>query len=578
MRNRYFSLDGMSITPEMIRQILTLEQVDQFRELFEGVKGKVQLQQNIEADTRFGRVKGTIQEGVQRWYSIPYTASTAGENRWRAPLDPEPWDGVLDATKQRDQVLQNNGTGAEGVEGPLTLDVFRPDSIRESLPVLVYVHGGNNQVGDSAEISGASFVQRHDAIVVSIDYRLGTLGFNPLPALKHGTEEENSGNFALLDIAKALDWVHDNIAAFGGDPDNITLSGFSGGARDVTAALIAAPLRGKFHKAISFSGGMTTADMKKSQRVFARAFAPLAVEDGKAATLQDAEEWLLQDSGEVRDYLYSLSPERCVTTMGAAWIRMEIFPHMYRDGAVLPKDGFDTDDYYDVPYMLYTGANEFSLFSAYDPYFTAARQDGSFSSDPRIQAEHRFVTDIGSKFYSLLNCMESLEHIATRNKSKSYGIQVDFGKDPSSMPMPYAEFGPYHGLHQALIDLENEASVPMVGTVFEKRGPHNMQLLFQDYVYNFMKTGDPNGAGLPLWEDWSAAPKGSVLHLDADDTRVLTENKESEYNYDAVLEEIAAYDGIDETDKLALIKTILNGRWFSRRLDEVYGNLSEFER
>ena len=109
---------------------------------------------------------------------------------------------------------------------------------------------------------------------MSVNYRLGALGFNPLDALKTGSDEENSGNFALLDIAQALDWVEKNIETFGGNKDNVTLAGFSAGGRDVMATLISPTFKGKYDKAISFSGGMTLSDEEESQEIFATAIAP----------------------------------------------------------------------------------------------------------------------------------------------------------------------------------------------------------------------------------------------------------------------------------------------------------------
>lgn len=108
-------------------------------------------------------------------------------------------------------------------------------------------------------------------MVVSVNHRLGLLGYNALPAIQTGTEEENSGNFGLLDLAAALDWVAENAESFGGDSGNITVTGSSAGGRNVMAMLISPVFEGKFQKAISYSGGMTVADMEDSQRVEARA-------------------------------------------------------------------------------------------------------------------------------------------------------------------------------------------------------------------------------------------------------------------------------------------------------------------
>ena len=128
-------------------------------------------------------------------------------------------------------------------------------------------------------------------------YRLGLLGFNALSALQNGPDA--TGNYALLDAAKALDWVRENIAAFGGDSRNVTAMGFSAGGRDVLAMLASPYFAGRFHKAVSLSGGLTMAGPAASARQTARAFAPLAVEDGLFTDAGAAADWLLS-GGEGR--------------------------------------------------------------------------------------------------------------------------------------------------------------------------------------------------------------------------------------------------------------------------------------
>lgn len=103
---------------------------------------------------------------------------------------------------------------------------------------MFYLHGGNNQTGTSAEFNPQLVATELNAVIVTVNYRLGALGFNPLQALNTGDKIEDSGNYALLDIKLSLDWVKENIAAFGGNPNNITVSGFSAGGRDVMAMLI----------------------------------------------------------------------------------------------------------------------------------------------------------------------------------------------------------------------------------------------------------------------------------------------------------------------------------------------------
>jgi para-nitrobenzyl esterase len=118
--------------------------------------------------------------------------------------------------------MQLSGGKIKGSEDCLNLDISRPNSAAINLPILVYIHGGCNQNGTSA-INVQQFVVNAQAIVVSIEYRLGFLGFNNLPALRRGNASEASGNYTLLDISKSLDWIKENIVYFGGNPNNITV-------------------------------------------------------------------------------------------------------------------------------------------------------------------------------------------------------------------------------------------------------------------------------------------------------------------------------------------------------------------
>lgn len=141
-------------------------------------------------------------------------------------------------------------------------------------------------------------------------------------------------------MAKALDWVRDNIASFGGDPQNLTVLGFAAGGRD-GMALLASPLFvGRFQKAISISGGMTCADENTSAETLAAALAPLAVQDGKALTEAAARRWLLTEDPAVRSWLCGVDAARLAPLMANAGFRMSVFPHLYADGITLPEGGY----------------------------------------------------------------------------------------------------------------------------------------------------------------------------------------------------------------------------------------------
>ena len=511
--------------------------------------------------TAFGDVKGTTKGDSLVWYGVPYGATPVGELRWAAPEDPEEWTDIRDCSEPAERALQY-GTNREtnqsetiGTEDSLYLDIYSTTDA-EMRPVFVYIHGGNNQTGTTTEIEGSNIVVNDNCVYVSLSYRLGLLGFNCLPALQ--TEEGSTGNYTMLDIAKALDWIKANISVFGGDPENITLSGFSAGGRDVMAALISPLFAGKFHKAIVFSGGMTVADEAASASQIAWALAPLAVEDGKAADEAAAREWLLTDAAEVKDYLYSIASDRLTPLMGNAGIRMSAFPHLYTDGVVLPKEGFDTTTYNSVPVMMVTGADEFSMFAGFDAYYSS---DAIKALDEDTQAAAKtFAIRYGSDMYRIFNAQCSAEKMAGNYGSNIYIAEIDYDDVPT--------LGSFHGIFVPMFTGEHGY---LSFSDFSSAGYKDMAVKFNGYIANFLATGDPNSDEFGGWTPWTEDSKQSMV-FDADDTTGTAEMKDVTSTYEDIIAAMEADDTISEEVKLLDIQNVMNGRWFSAALDEHYGN------
>ena len=209
--------------------------------------------------TEGGVVRGAAGDGVREWKGIPYAASTAGERRWTMPRPATPWKGELDATRFRSacpQLARYGLTEASSDEDCLYVNVTAPLGGRKGeagrRPVLVWIHGGAF-VGGSSDLYPLGHLARSgDLVVVSLNYRLGVLGFMHHPAF----EADRDGGFGLEDQRAALRWVKRNISAFGGDPDNVTIAGESAGASGVCMHLIAPEeTTGLFHRAIVQSGG-----------------------------------------------------------------------------------------------------------------------------------------------------------------------------------------------------------------------------------------------------------------------------------------------------------------------------------
>lgn len=513
--------------------------------------------------TQSGTVQGKADGAHLVWYGIPYGAAPVGEARWSAPLDPVPWTGSLDCT-QPAPVAYQFSTCPIGSEDCLRLDVYSVPSAH-SRPVLVYLHGGNNQIGDSLELSGGELVENDDCVFVSVNYRLGLFGFNCLPALCSGGEA--TGNFALLDIAKALDWVRDNISAFGGDPSNVTLSGFSAGGRDVMACLTSPLFADRFQKAISFSGGITFADENASARQIANALAPLAVEDGRFSDEASAFNWLLTPDPAVREWLYSVEPARLCSKMTNAGIRMSRFPHLYQDDVVLPKAGFAAGTLNRVPLLLLTGSTEFSANAFSDGWFTSDAAQSYTTAE--LSAAKQFASRYGSAFYRRFNAEASAETIAPQSDAQVYLCQVEYGSDDSRTPLP--PLGSFHGIFLPMLSSENGFRLY---ADFTAAGYQAMAKQFNTYLKNFLACGDPNGrqrSSLPDWPAWTPTARQTLV-LDADATAAYPEVKDTSTTDSAILAAMDADATLSPTLKSAVIQNVLNGRWFSGALDEYYQN------
>jgi para-nitrobenzyl esterase len=227
--------------------------------------------------TKNGKLEGLIENGIYVFKGIPYATQPVGNLRWMPPQPPESWGGVRPAKKYGAISPQNtmlmgppentSNTPPPAIpgmpdfskelqdEGCLYLNVWTPGLDDARRPVIFWIHGGAFIIGAGTEpfLENGKLVKRGDIVLVSINYRMGAFGFLNLKEITGG-KIPATGNEGLLDQIAALDWVHDNIAAFGGDPDNITVAGFSAGSMSISDLLSMPLARGKFHKTINRSG------------------------------------------------------------------------------------------------------------------------------------------------------------------------------------------------------------------------------------------------------------------------------------------------------------------------------------
>jgi para-nitrobenzyl esterase len=345
-----------------------------------------------------GRVRGRVSDGIHAFLGIPYAAPPVGAARFRAPAPVVPWDGVRDAGTPGGSCLQSPyrpelaallGSSIVAGDESLNVNVWTPDPGAGGLPVMVWIHGGAFVRGGNATpaYDGSAFARR-GVVLVSVNYRLGIGGFAELDGAP--------SNRGLLDQLQALRWVHDNIAAFGGDPARVTVFGESAGGMSV-AALLASPLAdGLFARAIIQSGSPTWTVSRPDARLVA---AELAGRLGVPATaeafadVRPAELLAAQDAAELA-FQEQRDPARWgQTTVGNGLGIMSLMPVV--DGVVLdgpPSEVFRERRMREVPLLIGTNADEFRLFLAgreggIDDDLAAALTHSAFRAPSRAMAE-----------------------------------------------------------------------------------------------------------------------------------------------------------------------------------------------
>ena len=307
------------------------------------------------ADTALGPLEGLRGPGYQAFLGVPYAKPPVGALRWAPPEPPEAWTEPRSATGRPPRCVQRAlGLDLASQEDCLYLNVHTPDPRPEDAPVMVWLHGGAFLFGEGLQTdegtAGDLLAATHGVVVVSLNYRLGPYGFLAHPALT--AERGASGNYGLMDQRLALEWVRDNIAAFGGDPDDVTIFGESAGGLSVCAHLISPESEGLFHRAISQSGLCDSAldDLSDAEAAGERFADALSCADAECLRAASVDEITTAD-GAGSDPFGEVGAER-------AW-----WPIV--DGAVLEGD-FRTEvergAFVNVPTVVGWNADEGTLF------------------------------------------------------------------------------------------------------------------------------------------------------------------------------------------------------------------------
>lgn len=467
-----------------------------------------------------GPISGKVEDGVRIFSGIPYAAPPIGELRWKPPQKIASWTQVRNSTDFGPSCPQpkQQDTGKFS-EDCLYLNVWttakKPD---ERLPVMVWIHGGAFNFGSASqpEYNGKNLAKK-GVVIVTINYRLGPLGFLVHPLLSKESAHGTSGNYGLLDQIAALKWVQKNIAAFGGNPDRVTIFGQSAGSRSVTLQMISPLSTGLFHRAIAESGGPIIGS-EYLNPVF----------NGNMANVSKMGQKLTSKLGcdKAEDVLAAMRAKSAQEIVTAADCKTSVFDEALFfapvfDGWVLPKDplaAYSGGQQHDVPIIVGSTFNEGSFYLAdekdlsvekYKSFLKVRFADNSgkaFEMFPAHKAKDvaraidHFVT-VAANAHPARFVAQSME----RKKSKAYLYQ--FTRLPNTAMA--RKLGVHHGVELAYVFGNMNKSDGYNDT--DIRLSHKMM----DYWVSFAKTGNPNGKGLA---DWPAYKSKSDLNLEFSDT------------------------------------------------------------
>ncbi len=465
-------------------------------------------------ETTSGLVRGMSDTDAEAcvWKGIPFAAPPVDELRWKAPEPPPGWSGVREATEFSSQCMQVPNMLADKKlgfsEDCLYLNIWSPEK-PGIFPVMFWIHGGGLSVGTAASpmYYGQYLAERKDVVLVSINYRLGPFGFYSLSGFAESDPEGHSSNYGMLDMVRGLEWVRDNIANFGGDPDNVTIFGESAGSHAV-CNLLACPLaKGLFHKAIMESGGCGAESLDECNAdgaVFAEA---VGCEGPGAASC------MMEKTAE--EIINAVKEDAQV---GRAFSRSRFDFGMCVDGWALKEDPIEAvkaGRCNNVPVIAGSNRDEFKLFAVTS--FPSYRLLSASSLHSR--SNNRFAPDEGSlerynELYPKGSYHRPADSWAAAVTDATFGCSGLEEVDASAANQPatyYYRFdydghllpnmlGAAHGLEIAFIfDTVKQGGLMAIYSKKQVKEAEPLVDIMMGYWTNFARTGDPNGPGLPEW-------------------------------------------------------------------------------
>jgi para-nitrobenzyl esterase len=481
--------------------------------------------------TTYGGLQGSVDDGVVVFRGVPYAQPPVGPLRFGPPQRPKSWTGVRDATAFGPRAMQalNPVTGQQVVDEPnedcLTLNIWTPAVDDGRRPVMVWLHGGAFLVGAGSNPTnhGTSLARRGDVIVVTINYRLGLFGY--LRGIDVcGGVFPSTGNEGLMDQVAALTWVKEEIAAFGGDPESVTVFGQSAGAISISAMLAMAPTpqtRGLFQKAILQSGSALLQTPEQANRVMEAILADVGLAPHEAGRLRDL------PATQLLDIQTRVTPRAA----GVAY-------RPVADGQMVPADPFAAiadGSARDIPLLLGTNLEEWKFFRRMDPDLDHLTDDGLLArlADPRtsvhtgdtVQFDPAEAVETYRQARAARGESTSAQDLwLTMMGDRRYRVPVTRLAELQAAHTPdvYAYLFTWKSPGQdGQLGAGHVVEVPFVFGTLDAPESHDLvpagspvgtlSTTMQDAWVAFARTGHPQTPDLPAWEPYTAPRRRTML-------------------------------------------------------------------